>query len=139
MSAPPVIANLQPWVSIILDVLFNVVPSPSEHVFIKKYDGSVFPKFQQLFEVPPEQSPLKFLALDPTDSATALVIENRSGKAITAFCYRWIRGDASGKQRPHTFTSDSYMVDVYRPVMAAGANVLLTQSGIVNEQIKCTH
>jgi hypothetical protein len=97
MSAPPVIANLQPWVSIILDVLFNVVPSPSEHVFIKKYDGSVFPKFQQLFEVPPEQSPLKFLALDPTDSATALVIENRSGKAITAFCYRWIRGDASGK------------------------------------------
>jgi hypothetical protein len=69
----PIIANLQASVSIILDVLFNVVLSPSEHVLIKKYDGSVFPKFQQLLEVPPEQSPLKFLALDPAESSTALV------------------------------------------------------------------
>lgn len=76
-------------------MLFNVVPSPSEQVLVKKFDGSVFPKFQQLFEVPPDQSPLKFLVLDPAESATALVIENRSGKAITAFCYRWIRADAS--------------------------------------------
>lgn len=116
-------------------MLFNLVPSPSEHVVIKKYDGSVFPKFQQLFEVPSEQSPLKFLSLDPAESVTALVIANGSKKAITAFCCRWIRANASGKQRPHTFTSDSYMVDVYRPVMAAGASVLLTQSGIVAEQL----
>jgi hypothetical protein len=119
----------------IFDVRFNVVPSPSEHVVVTKYEDSVFPKFQQLFEVPPEHSRLKFLALDPAESSTALVIENRSGNAITAFCYRWIRADSSGKQRPHKFTSDSYMVDVYRPVMPAGARVLLTQSGIVNEQI----
>ena len=119
----------------VVDVPFNVVPSPSEHVFITKCDGPVFPKFQQLFEVPAEQSPLKSLALDPAESATALIIENRSGRAITAFCYRWTRTDASGKQRPHTFRFDSYIVDVYRPVIAAGARVLLTQSRIVSEQI----
>jgi len=77
--------------SIIVDVLFNLVPSPSEQVFITKYDGSVFPKFQQLFEVSSEESSLKVLVLDPAESATALVIENRSGKA-----YRVLLPLASG-------------------------------------------
>lgn len=114
---------------------FTIIPSPCDDIVLTPYNESVHPQFRQLFEPPPSSSPLRFLALDPEEAATALVLENRSGKALTAFCYRWIRTDTSGKWRPQTVSSDSYMVDVYRPVLEAGTRRIITQSGGADETI----
>ena len=112
---------------------FTVLPSPCGDVGLTLYQESGLTKFKQLFEIPSPSSPLSFLAQDPQEASTALILENRSGKAITALRYRWLSTDASGKQRPHTCSSDSYMTDVYQPVLAGGTRMLITRSGGVNE------
>ena len=80
---------------------FTILPSPVDDVVLVPYEEFAFPKFKQLFEVPPPSSPLRFLALDSNEAPTALVLENRSGKAITALRYRWVMTDASGKLYAH--------------------------------------
>ena len=112
---------------------FTILASPIDDVVLIPYEEGAFPKFSQLFEIPSPSSRLRFLALDPDDAATALVLENSSARAITALSYRWVMTDASGKERTHAVTSDSYMVDVYRPVVAPGARQLITRSGSVDE------
>jgi len=116
-------------------VRFTILPSPADSVVLAPYEESAFPKFKQLFEVPPPSSPLRLRAFHSNEAATALVLENRSGKAITALRYRWVMTDASGRQRTHSGSSDSYMVDVYRPVVGPGARQLMTRSGSVNEEM----
>ena len=115
-------------------ISLRIAASPSQDIVLTPYEGSVFPKFKQLFEVS-LSPPLSFLALDPAEAPTALVLENRSSRAVTSLCYRWIAVDSSGKESAHRVTSDSYMVDVYRPVVEALGRRLITQSKVVDESM----
>jgi hypothetical protein len=102
---------------------------------LTQYDGALFPKFQLLFEKQDESSPLRHLALSPEDAAVALVLENRSEKAITALRWRWQKMDASGKVRSNACSSDSYIVDAFRAVAEPGSRRLLGSSANLDEAI----
>jgi len=78
---------------------------------------------------------LRHLAQDPEAAETAVLIENHSEKDITALRYCWVFIDADGKERRKTTASDSYAVDVYRPVMEPGSRLLVTQIGSVQEAL----
>jgi hypothetical protein len=113
----------------------NIHPSPSPDVVVAQYDELAFPKFRPLFENPPESSPWHQLALDPKEAPLAVVLENRSQKAITALRYRFVMTEESGKQRTHTLSGDSYKVDVYRPIVEPRSRQVITPSGSVNEAL----
>ena len=112
---------------------FNIHLSPSPDVVVAQYDALAFPKFRPLFENPPESSPSHHLTLDPKEAGVAVVLENRSQKAITALRYRLVITDESGKQRTHTHSGDSYKTDVYRPIVEPGSSQVITPSGSVSE------
>jgi hypothetical protein len=114
---------------------FNIHPSPSPDVVVAQYDGLAFPKFRPLFENPPESSPWHYLALDPEEAPFAVVLENQSEKAITALRYRFVIADESGRKRTHTLSGDSYMVDVYRPIVEPRSRQVITPSGRMNETL----
>jgi hypothetical protein len=111
----------------------NVVPSPSSRVVVTPFDGALFPCFKPLFVLQPEDSPLRYFSRDPAEIPLTLVLENRSEKAITGLSYRWRKLDASGKIHNHTASSDSYFVDVFRPVAAPGSRHLIGPSGNTDE------
>jgi len=113
----------------------NIHPSPSPDVVVAQYDELAFPKFRPLFENPPESSPWHQLALDPKEAPFAVVLENLSEKAITALRYRFLMTEESGKQRTHTLSGDSYMVDVYRPILEPRSRQVITPSGRTNETL----
>jgi hypothetical protein len=111
----------------------NVVPSPSPRVVVTPFDGALFPRFKPLFVLQPEDSPLRYFTRDPAEIPHTLVLENRSDKAITGLRYHWRKLDASGKVRNHMVSSDSYFVDVFRPVAAPGSRHLIGPSGSIDE------
>jgi hypothetical protein len=111
----------------------NVVPSPSSQVVITPFDAALFPNFKPLFVTQSEDSPLRYFARDPAEIPFTLVLENRSEKAITGLRYRWRKLDASGKIRNHTISSDSYLIDVFRPVAAPRSCHLIGPSGSLDE------
>jgi len=85
----------------------NIHPSPSPDVVVAQYDELAFSKFRPLFEDPPESSPWHQLALDPKEAPLAVVLENRSEKAITALRYRFVMTEESGKQRTHRLSGEA--------------------------------
>ena len=97
------------------------------------YEEGAFPKFAELFKTPWSLSPLGVLAVDPEEASAAIVLENRSQKAVTALHYQWRTIDETGKQNTRTVAGDSYMVDIYHPVVAPGSRQLITPSGSVDE------
>lgn len=111
----------------------KLVPSPSSQVAITLFEGILFTKFKLVFEPQPEGSPLRYFARDPLEIPLSLVLENRSEKAITGLSYRWRKLDGSGKTHNHTASSDSYFVDVFRPVAAPGSRHLIGPSGSLDE------
>lgn len=113
----------------------NIHPSPSPEVSVIQYDEVAFPRFRPLFENLPESSPLRHLALDPKEAPFAVVLENRSQKAITALRYRFVMTEDSGKQRTRTLSDDSYKVDVFRPIVEPRSRQVITPSGSVNEAL----
>ena len=112
----------------------KIVPSPNGDVCLTPYDPAAFPKFQQIFDVN-ESSPLYQLARQAQEASVAVVLENRSAKAITGLSYRWITLDESGHSQARTCFADSYMVDVYRAVAEAGSRHLMTPSGMLDESL----
>jgi hypothetical protein len=113
----------------------NIHASPSPDVVVTQYDEVAFPRFRPLFKNLPESSPLRHIALDPKEAPFALVLENRSQKAITALRYRFVMTEHSGKQRTITLSGDSYKVDVYRPIVEPQSRQVITPSGSVNEAL----
>lgn len=114
---------------------FHITPSPCPDVVITPFDGTLYPEFKQIFEPQPESSPLRYFARDPAELPLTVVLENRSEKAITGLRYRWRKLDASGKTHNHAASSDSYFVDVFRPVAASGSRHLIGPSGSLDEAI----
>ncbi|QHN04763.1 hypothetical protein FTO74_16405 [Granulicella sp. WH15] len=112
-----------------------IVPSPSDYILLVRYRAEDFPVFEKIFEEPGEDSALRPFAQDADAAGTAVVIENRAEKEVTALRYRWIFVDAQGNNRKRTASSDSYTVDVYRPVLSSGSRLLVTQTGSVQESV----
>lgn len=111
----------------------HLVPSPTKHVALKRYRKEEFPVFQTVFESTHEDSALLPFAQEPDAAETAVVIQNLSHKDVTALRYRWVIADANGKSGNSVASSDSYMIDIYRPVIAPGSRLLITQIGMVDE------
>lgn len=112
---------------------FDILPSPTVAVVINRYEKSLFPIFDELFENPSPSSPVFHITRDPQEAAVAVVLENRADKAITAWRFRWQLTDSLGKQRPVTTSADSYIVDLFRPVAEPASRHLVTPSGCVSE------
>jgi len=111
----------------------NLVPSPCAEILLTPYGEVAFPKFGELFQAfSSSSSPLRHLARDPEEAAAAIVLENRSQKAVTGLRYRWGMTDESGKQSTSNASSDSYMVDVYRAVAEPGSRHLISPAGSVD-------
>jgi hypothetical protein len=113
----------------------NVVPSPTPAVTLRRYEKSLFPVFDQLFETPSPSSPLRHLALDPQEASFALILENQSEKPISAWSFHWQMTDSTGKQRSVTMYGDSYETGIFRPVADTGSRHLISPSRSVSETI----
>ena len=111
----------------------KLIPSPSDDVALTPYRDGDFPTFRKIFEEMQHDSPLRPFAQNPKAAETAIVIENRSEKEMTALRYRWTFVDAEGKTRKNIASNDSYKVDVYRPVISPESRILVTQIGCVSE------
>jgi hypothetical protein len=111
----------------------NISPSPTPRVILNRYEKSLFPDFDQLFETPFPSSPMCHFAREPEEASVAIVFENRSEKPITAWRYQWQIIDVSGRRRTHTASGDSYAVDVFRPVAEPESCFLITPSGSINQ------
>lgn len=112
---------------------FSIGDSPLPEVTFRRYVADSFPKFRVVFEPNRESGPLRFLARAAEDAEFAVVMENHSRKDLTALRYLWIMTHEDGQLRKRTCSSDSYMVDVYRPVLKADDRALITRSGIIHE------
>jgi hypothetical protein len=109
--------------------------SPSPEIALSCYDSVLFPKFRSIFEGSQSQSPLRLLVREPQEANTAVVMENRSDRDITALRYCWVVADEDGSEKKHTVSADSYMVDVYHPVLGRGDRKLISWSTTVDESL----
>jgi hypothetical protein len=107
----------------------NILPSPSANIALRHYREGDRTAFHFLSDVLPSNSPLQHIVDHSSDFSTAIIFENRSEKEITALRYCWSMRDSNGKIRTHTGGSDSYKVDVYRPVALPQSKQLLSVSG----------
>jgi hypothetical protein len=114
---------------------FTLTPSPLPEVTLVRFDPDRYPKFRPIFETQPPDSRLSHFTCDPEESNYALVLENHSAKAITALRYRWIAAKQDGQVRPHVMSSDSYGVDVFRPVLTPGNRKLISPSTNLDESL----
>jgi hypothetical protein len=114
---------------------FAVGASPTTHVALSRYDAALFPKFRTIFEEARRESLVQFLAQPSEEAERAIVLENRASKDVTALRYQWVMTGEDGKQRKHTVSSDSYMVDVYHPVLGVGDRKLICWSATVDESL----
>ncbi len=117
---------------------FTVSASPSPEVVVSRYDAAMFPQFRIIFETPSPESLLRFLHQPSEEADRAVVLENRADKDVTALRYRWLMTSAEGKLRKQTVSSDSYMVEVYRPVLKPGDRKLICLSTAVDESLLST-
>jgi len=115
-------------------VVIKILPTPSEELSPVRYQDASFPKFRRLFERAAPTSPLS-LVRDPSEAAAAIVLENRSDRAVTALSYGWELLDESGKRRTQRASSYSYLVDVYRAVATPRSHVLISPWAIVDEAL----
>lgn len=114
---------------------FIVSASPSPDVLLSRYDAMSYPKFRVIFETPPTDGPLPFLAQPAEDATRAGVMESRCDKDVTAMRYRWVTTSEDGKTSRRAVSSDSYMVDVYYPVLKAQDCKLITPATSVDESL----
>ena len=112
---------------------FTITPSPSEEVVLTPYDKNAYPKFAQLFEPMDESSRLRLLAIDPKQAATAIIVENRSARAITGLRLRWEIRNISGRNSRSILVKDSYVSGPIKPVTEPRSLLLVTQSGYLEE------
>ncbi len=114
-----------------MEFTFGVSPSPE--LVVTRYDSALFPKFRVVFDARSREGAFRLIAQPPEEAGRAVVIENRCDKDVTALRYRWLVTAENGKERKHTVTSDSYMVDVYQPVLKPHDRKLISPSATVDE------
>ena len=114
---------------------FTVGPCPSNDIVLSRFDAALFPKFRIIFEGPWSKRRLESLAQPADEAEWAVVMENRADKDITALRYDWVMTGEDGNTRKHTVSSDSYMVDVYHPVLRVGDRKLICRGVTVDESL----
>jgi hypothetical protein len=77
----------------------------------------------------------EFLAQPPDEAEIAVVMENRAAKDVTALRYYWAITGEDGNVIKHTDSSDSYLVDVYHPVLGGKDRKLICRSVTVDESL----
>jgi hypothetical protein len=112
---------------------FEISPSPTLWVILNRYERSLVPLFDQLFETPDPSSPLRHLCQPADEASYAVILENHSDKAISAWRFRWHVTEISGQQHPVIVSADSYAVDLFRPLAEPGSRHLITRSACVGE------
>ncbi len=113
----------------------NVVPSPSPDILLDRYNDAVFPEFSKVFDDPATSRLPPYLLMDPDEASVAVVLENRSEKAITALKYRWEFIDESGKRRTSASTSDSYTMEEFRAVVEPHARQIISANGRLDKAL----
>jgi hypothetical protein len=114
---------------------FTVSLSPNDQVVLSRYEAAFFPKFRVIFEGTRSERSFEFLAQPPDEAETAVVMENRADKDVTALRYYWVMTGEDGNVRKHTVSSDSYIVDVYHPVLRVKDRKLICRSVTVDESL----
>ncbi len=114
---------------------FSFSPSPAIEVTLCGYEPQLFPQFRVLFDPPQEDSPLRFLAQRAEEAEFAVVMENHSEKDVTAMRYNWVMTSDDGNIRKRTVSSDSYMVEVYCPVLKPGDRLLICRSTTIHQSV----
>lgn len=116
--------------------MLTITPSPTSDLAVTRYDEAVFPGFRVIFQPPDTtaSSIVKHLLHEPEEAAISVVLENLSAKNITALKCRWLVTDTGGKTHPCTHSTDSYSTIPHRPVVVAGARLLVTPSGSVKRE-----
>jgi hypothetical protein len=114
---------------------FLLGSSPSAEISLSRYDPAIFPKFRSVFGTSDSEGSLRYLTSKPEEANTAVVMENHSDRDITALRYCWfVKGDDQSEKR-HTASADSYMVDVYHPVLRHRDRKLITLSTTIDESL----
>lgn len=110
--------------------------SPSAEISLNRYDPHLFSKFRPLFETEANpESPLHHFACDSAEADAAVVMENHSEKDVTALRYCWYTTGDDGSEKRHTVSGDSYLVDVFHPVLAGRDRKLITWSRNIDESM----
>jgi ribosomal protein L15E len=111
---------------------FSVSDSPSVNVEVRRYDPALFPKFRVLFEQPQDDNPLRLLVQPSEESNFAAVMENHAEKDVTAMRYNCVMTSEDGNVKKHKVSSDSYMVDVYHPVLKTDDRLLICRTTTIH-------
>ncbi len=109
--------------------------SPSPEIVVSRYEPGLYPKFRVIFESSHPNDPLHHIRCLPEEAATAVVIDNRSSRDITGLRYCWVHTIEDGSEKKQTVSSDSYMVEVYSPVLKSGDRKLICRSSSVDESL----
>jgi len=112
---------------------FTFSPGPILELVVSRYDAVSFPMFRIMFEPTTTDTPLPFFAQQPEEADRAVVMENRADRDVTALRYRWMMTSEDGNVRKRMVSSDSYMVDIYHPVLKAADRKLICPSVTVDE------
>jgi hypothetical protein len=101
-------------------------------VIFTRFDGPAFPKFEAFIEkVSQPKSPI----WDPEHAALLVVLDNQSDKAITGLRLRWSLSGGAGQTRVHLFSSDSYALERFEPVVGPRSLLLLSPSASIGEKL----
>lgn len=114
---------------------FSIDPSPSEQVVFSHYDPVTFPKFRIVFERTGKNDEIQVLAQPPEEADTAIVMENRSDKEVTALKYNWVLIGGDGDVKMQTVSLDSYVTNFYRALLRPKERMLITRVGTVDEAV----
>lgn len=114
---------------------FSVGSSPSPDVTLRRYDPTLFPKFNIVFDSSKESRLPRFLVHPAEEAECAVVMENYSEKDVTALQYDWVIRGLDGKDSKYKDSTDSYLVDVYRPVLSQGDRLLICRSACIHESL----
>ena len=113
----------------------TIAPSPSGKILLSRYTADSYPSFRIIFEPDKDPGPLRFLAQAAAEREAAVVMVNASDKDVTALRYYWLMATAHGGVKRHRVSSDSYMVDVFHPVLKARDRKFVSRDMTVDESL----
>jgi hypothetical protein len=125
----------------VANLRLNILESPSPELSVERYSPDYFSEFQDLFPTKefPETHPLRLLLRKPYEEQVSVVLQNKSPKSITVLAFHWIFPETPDHSSIRKYASNSYHVEVFRPVLAAGAKMLASPLSENAEESVLTH
>jgi hypothetical protein len=124
----------------VANLRLNIVESPSPELSVERYTPD-FSEFQELFPTKEltEKHPLRLLLRKPYEQQVSVVLQNKSPKSITVLAFHWIFPEAPDHSSIRKYASNSYHVELFRPVLPAGAKMLASPLSENVEESVLTH